>query len=436
MRINLAFVDASTVLSAFVYKLTGSTFLVGLTGSMMTAGWMWPQLLVSNLLEHRPRKMPYYALGMSIRVFAWLVIFYCTIRIGAQNPILLAACFLGFYFLSSSSMGVSTLPYMDIISKSIAPNRRARFFSLRQVIGGFFGIWVGFFVRAVLGKEDEFTGVFGWITQSFKTITMSIISSVFQIETELVFPSNYAILFICSVFAAFLSFISFLGIREPIHPVNAKRIPLWEHLKQGPHFLRTDKNYRRFMLFRIGLHFAGMASPLYTTYALYQLGVPEAAIGFFIVCSALSGVVSNAMWGYIGERYGVRWLLIITAGLMAFPPAIGFFSGIIPSTFILPAYFLIFAIGGVLSNGIMVGFMAYMLNIAPPRSRPSYIGFMNTLLVPASFAPSMAGLLVPRIGYRWLFALCFGICLIAFRIATGLQEIMHEDEFEEDEDEE
>lgn len=431
MRINLAFVDASTVLSAFVHKLTGSNFMVGLTGSMMTAGWMWPQLLVSNLLEHRQRKMPYYALGMGIRVFAWLVIFYCTIRIGAQNPILLAACFLGFYFLSSSAMGVSTLPYMDIISKSIAPNRRARFFSLRQVIGGFFGIWVGFFVRAVLGEEGDFTGVFGWITQSFRTVTMYLIRSIFQIETELVFPSNYAILFICSVLTAFLSFISFLGVREPIHPVNAKRIPLWQHLKQGPHFLRTDKNYRRFMVFRIGLHLAGMATPFYTTYALYTLGVPEATIGFFIVCSALSGVVSNAMWGYIGERYGVRWLLIITAGLMAFPPAIGFFSGILPNTYILPSYFFIFAIGGVLSNGMMVGFMAYMLNIAPPRSRPSYIGFMNTLLLPASFAPSIGGLLVPHIGYPGLFVLCFGICLVAFRIATGLQEIMHEDEFDE-----
>ena len=163
---------------------------------------------------------------------------------------------------------------------------------------------------------------------------MYFVNSILQIETQLVFPSNYAILFICSVLAAFLSFVSFLGIREPIHPVNAKRIPMWEHLKQGPHFLRTDKNYRRFMIFRIGLHLAGMAIPFYTTYALYELGVPEATIGFFIVCSAFSGLVSNAMWGYIGEKYGVRWLLIITAGLMAFPPAIGFFSGIVPNTFI------------------------------------------------------------------------------------------------------
>ena len=160
MRINLALVDSGTVLSAFIHRLTASNLLVGLTGSMMTAGWMWPQLLVSNLLEHRQRKMPFYAIGMSIRVFAWLAIFFCTIGIGSEKPILLAACFLGFYFLSSSAMGVSTLPYMDIISKSIAPNRRARFFSLRQLLGGFFGIWVGLLVRAMLGNEDEFTGFF------------------------------------------------------------------------------------------------------------------------------------------------------------------------------------------------------------------------------------------------------------------------------------
>ena len=432
MRINLAFVDASTVLSAFIHKLTGSEMMVGLTGSMMTAGWMWPQLLVSNLLEHRQRKMPYYAVGMSIRVFAWLAIFFCTINIGAENPILLAACFLGFYFLSSSAMGVSTLPYMDIISKSIAPNRRARFFSLRQIFGGFFGIWVGFWVRAMLGNEDEFTGILGWITQAFKTFTLYFITSVCQIETELGFPSNYAFLFICSVSTAFLSFISFLAVREPIHPVNSRRRPMWQHLKQGPHFIRTDPNYRRFIFFRIGLHFSSMATPFYTTYALFELGVSEATIGFFIVCSALSGVVSNAFWGYIGEKYGVRWVLIITAGLMLFPPIIAFFSGMLPVSLRVPAYLVIFTIGGILTNGMMVGFMAYMLNIAPPRSRPSYIGFMNTLLVPASFAPTLGGLLVKLIGYRWLFAVCFGICLVAFRIATGLQEIMHEDELEED----
>ncbi len=428
MRINLAFADSSTVLPAFIHKLSGSGVLVGLTGSMMTAGWMWPQLLMSNLLEHRPRKMPFYVLGMSIRVLAWLAVFFCTILIGEQNPMLLAACFLGFYFLSSSAMGVSTLPYMDIVSKSIAPHRRARFFSLRQLYGGFFAIWVGFLVRAVLGDEAEFTGVLGWITGQFKAFTMYVICSICHVDTDLGFPYNYAFLFICSVSAAFLSFISFLGVREPIHAVQPVRQPLWQHLKQGLGFLRMDRNYRRFILFRVAGHFSGMASPFYIPYALDELNVSEATIGFFIVCSALSGVVSNTLWGYIGDNYGVRWLLIITGALMAIPPTLAFCSGVLPPALQVPAYFLIFTVGGILANGMMVGFMAYMLNIAPPRSRPSYIGFMNTILLPVSFAPVIGGILAPYIGYRWLFAITIGLCLIAFRIATGLQEIMHKEE--------
>lgn len=436
MRINLAFADSSTVLPAFIHKLSGSDLLVGLTGSMMTAGWMWPQLLMSNLLEHRPRKMPFYVLGMSFRVLAWLAIFFSTITIGEKSPLLLAGCFLGLYFISSSAMGVSTLPYMDIVSKSIAPQQRARFFSLRQLYGGFFAIWVGFLVRAVLGDESEFTGVLGSITRVFKTSTMYFIESVCNVETDLGFPYNYAFLFICSVLAAFLSFISFLGVREPIHPVSPKRQPMWEHLKHGAYFLRTDHNYRRFILFRVFAHFSGMAAPFYMPYALNQLAFSEATMGFFIVCSALSGVISNAMWGYVGEKYGVRWLLIITAGLMGIPPALAYASGILPISLQMPAFFMIFIVGGILSNGMMVGFMAYMLNIAPPRNRPSYIGFMNTLLMPVSFAPLLGGLLAPHIGYRWLFAISVVICLVAFRIGTQLEEIMHENEVEEETDEE
>ena len=432
MRINLAFADSSTVLPAFIYRLSGSDLLVGLTGSMMTAGWMWPQLLMSNLLEHRPRKMPFYAMGMSVRVLAWLGVFFCTITIGERNPMLLAASFLCLYFVSSTAMGVSTLPYMDIVSKSIEPQQRARFFSLRQLYGGFFAIWVGFLIRAVLGDESEFTGILGSITLAFKTFTMYFIGSICRVETDLGFPYNYALLFVCSVIAAFLSFVSFLGVREPIHPVQPRRQPISQHLKQGPHFLRTDRNYRRFILFRVFAHFSGMASPFYIPYALNTLKFSEATIGFFIVCSALSGVISNTMWGYIGEKYGVRLLLIITAGLMGIPPALAYSSGIMPTSLQMPAFFLIFIVGGVIANGMMVGFMAYMLNIAPPRNRPSYIGFMNTLLIPVGFGPLLAGFLAPHIGYRWLFAISVGICLVAFRIGLKLEEIMHENEVEEE----
>ena len=154
IRISFAFADSTTVLSAFIYRLTNSNTLVGLVGSIGTAGWMWPQLLISNLLEHRPRKMPFYALGMGIRTFAWVAIFLSTLLIGPRDFGLLAACLLCFYFVGSSSMGISTIPYMDIISKAIGPHRRARFFSLRNITGGICSFFIGFLVRHVLDDDS------------------------------------------------------------------------------------------------------------------------------------------------------------------------------------------------------------------------------------------------------------------------------------------
>ena len=91
IRISFAFTDPTTVLTTFIYKLTQNNFLVGVTGSIMTTGWMWPQFLVSNLIEHRSRKLPFYILGMSSRVFCWVVICLGTFLISAQNYLLLIA---------------------------------------------------------------------------------------------------------------------------------------------------------------------------------------------------------------------------------------------------------------------------------------------------------------------------------------------------------
>ncbi len=400
MSISFAFTNSSTVLSTFIYTLTRNNVLVGLTGALMMAGWTWPQLLISNLLEHRPRKLPFYVLGMSGRVFAWLAITLSTVFIASQNYNLLTISFLIFYFCATSSMGVSTIPYMDIISKAIEPQRRARFFSLRQLIGLSFEFLIGlFFIKHILSDKSGFT-----------------------------FPNNYAVLFGCTVLSVIGSFAVFLRIHEPIHPVRSRRRPIWEHIKQGPHFLKTDKHYRRFILFRVCSHFGGISSPFYAPYALQRFEVSESIVGLFVATIAISGVISNFWWGHIGEKYGTSRILKITAGLFCVPPLVAITAGFLPPGLQLPCYFLAFAISGITTSGSMVGFMTYMLNISPSLNRPTYIGFMNTILFPVSFVPVLGGVLVSLISYEGVFAISIGMGLLAFFMATRLEEVIRLDE--------
>lgn len=406
MRISLAFVEPGTILSAFVLRLTGSHFFVGLAGAIMPAGWMWPQLLMSNVLEHRPRKMPFYQLGMSIRVIAWLTIVVCTLLIDLQKEIVLVASFFCLYFVAASSLGISSIPYMEIVSKSIQPQRRARFFSTRQFIGGFLAFFIGEF----------------------------LIKFVLSDTSGLVFPYNYALLFAFAVVATLAAFLIFLLIREPIQRTNTSRKPLRQHLRQGPHFLRTDVHYRRFIIFRIFAHSAGMCMPFYVPYAFLKLGVPDATIGSFLAVVALSGVISTALWGHVGEKYGVRWILIGMSAFGCLPPLVAISIPLMPPTWQILSYFLIFAINGVSINGMMVGFMAYMLNVAPPLTRPSYLGFMNTLLFPFSFVTVIGGAVVAQFGYQAVFAISLGFSLLAFAMTTRLEEVFYKEEIQSEDE--
>ena len=299
---------------------------------------------------------------MGIRTFAWVAIFLSTLLIGPRDFGLLAACLLCFYFIGSSSMGVSTIPYMDIISKAIGPHRRARFFSLRNITGWDLQLLHRFSCPIRLGRR--FRG--------------------------LAFPHNYAILFACGAVSVGMACAIFLRIREPISPVQSTRRTLRQHLKQGPQFIRTDQNYRLFLYFRIFGHAAGMCGPFYVPYALNKLAIPEATIGLFIAVSAASGVISNFLWIYAAEKYGERWILILTSAMAWASPLIVIFVQYFSPVWRVPIYLSIFALNGGAMSGMMVGFMTYMINIAPPKSSPDLSRFYEHDIISLWFHASVS----------------------------------------------
>jgi MFS family permease len=174
--------------------------------------------------------------------------------------------------------------------------------------------------------------------------------------------------------------------------------------------------------------------PFYVPYALLNLGVPDSTIGSFLAVVALSGVISTALWGHVGEKYGVRWILIGMSAFGCVPPLVAISIPLLPHPWQIPSYFLIFAINGVSVNGMMVGFMTYMLNVAPPLTRPSYLGFMNTLLFPFSFVTVLGGIVVSWIGYQGVFSISLGLSLLAFTMTTRLEEVFYKEEIQSDDE--
>ena len=89
----------------------------------------------------------------------------------------------------------------------------------------------------------------------------------------------------------------------------------------------------------------------------------------------------------------------------------------------------------------MVGFMTYMLNLAPPKIRPTYLGFLNTVLFPLSFLPVLAGKLVtgfaintpllslamPGIHYEGVFLISLLTSVGTVFTASRLEDVYHQE---------
>jgi hypothetical protein len=144
-------INPGLVLVAFVSQLTASPILIGLVTPLRDGAWYLPQLWVSGWLQSQPYKLRLYRLVAAVRLLMWagMTLAAFTLR---EPGWLLAAFFLTFgtYALFS---GLSGLPFLEVMGKTIPPNRRATFFAWRLFLGGIMGLGASALVRWLLEAQ-------------------------------------------------------------------------------------------------------------------------------------------------------------------------------------------------------------------------------------------------------------------------------------------
>jgi len=130
--------DPTLVLVSFLSLMTDSPFLLGLIVPIQSAGWALPQIFVSGRLQAWPVKLNLYRRTSLVRIAAWLML-ALTINFVRDPGWAVAAFFLAFTVASLAS-GVAGLPFLEVISKTIPPNRRGEVFAWRLGLGGLMGI--------------------------------------------------------------------------------------------------------------------------------------------------------------------------------------------------------------------------------------------------------------------------------------------------------
>ena len=423
INFGLAFVDPFTVIPVFISRAGGSYMLVGLAAAFYGAGWFLPQVFVARYVQSRWRVLNIYRLTTLFRVMAWCCVIAVVFFIDVARSQLFVWLVILFLFANTIGAGVAGVPFLEVISKTIPPDRRGAFFGLRRLSGGVLGILAGMVVAVVLGVETTA----GWADGRVWDLVNRISAALDW--TDRPFPYNYGILIVLGASLSAAGMILFGLIREPRAAVKHTLQPLSEHIRAGFRLLKNHPNYQLFLAVRICWQLTAMAFPFYAAYAYSILNFSEASVGVFVSLWVGSGVISNYVWGKLADVRGNRIVLVLTALIASAPPLIilgviqnggevdrgggGWLFWLMCSTFV---------INGFARSGRFISNMMYLLEDAPEDFRPLYVGFMNSLSFPFMLSPALGGWIVQVFGFPALFAVSMVFAVVSLFLSARLSE--------------
>ena len=224
---------------------------------------------------------------------------------------------------------------------------------------------------------------------------------------------------------AFAGFALSFGALAAIHEEPDDKIPAPPDLRASLHnmraYLREDPSLRRVVAVQLLLASAGTSFPFFAVRAVELLPGGNAMVGTFLILQSLGGIVAAPLWGYLIDRVG-SWLAI-RLGAVAYAMALG---GVLVGALLgapAPFYLLAFFLLGVISSTSWWAFTSYLLDLATPDRRATYLATSSILLSPTIITALAAGLFYKTIGPEWLFTVGLLLALVALGLAWSLARV-------------
>lgn len=372
------FLNVTVVVAGFAARLGAPNWVIGLLPGIAGGGWMLPQLLVAARVRGLPHKLPVYRSAAFVRAATYVAMVLIAAFL-THTPALCLTLFVLAMLLNALASGVSGLPFLEVVSKTVSAERRPRFFATRNLYGGLLAFAAGLLVR--------------WILAS-----------------GLAFPLNYALIFALGTVAYTFGYWIFGRVDEPADPLQEAQ-GFRAELRAIPETLR-DAHFRAFLTVRLLLAGASMSEPFYAANALRELHFPPATLGAFVMALTGAAPLSNLVWQRVAERKGSRRIIRYASVFYGLAPLWAVAVGKLGlGTW---AYLGVFILSSVAAQGFNLGHTNHLLNIAPEHARSRYIGTLNTLVGAALFTPVLGGLLADAAGYTPVFLLSFALSVAAW----------------------
>ena len=388
VQVGNRLLDPMTMLPLLLLRLSGLTWIVGVLQAVIIVSPALPAIFAAPWIDTAERKLPIFKLYSIIR-FAALVGMAVSVLAGVHLSGIFVAALVLFFFTSwFTAQAVSTMAFMDIVAKSTPTTMRGSFWMWRQTIGLFLVLTVAVpFIHYMVGDN-----------------------------APAAFPTNYGIVILVAALILGSSWLVYSQVKEPSSKPARHQLPLRLHIARGIRFWRHDHRYRRMVRVLLLLASAGSVGPFFMALAVQEWSFPDTAVATFITVQILAQMGGSVLQGRVSDRLGNRRVLVVAAfvGLCttlvavfgaAFAPLGGLEVLGYGISYRMLVLCLCFAGSGIYTAHVWPGYINYLLDIAPERKRPSYVGFTSLFVVPVGIVPLLFGWLAQMVSIVLVFAI-------------------------------
>ncbi len=371
-----AAIDSATIMSALVFQLTGNPIAVGAVTAILRFGWLFPQLIVGFLAQRGGSSMRYYVFGAFGRA-ACMALLAVALYAGVDwSAFTLSVAVMAIWTAYAFISGIVAVPYNDIVARSVPSELRSRLLATRFFGGGVLALGI--------------VAIADYLVDAFE------------------FPTSYAAIMAMASVLMFLSSGVFTAMGEPgANSEKPHKATFFQYLKDGVGVFRTDLRFRNFVYAQWCGGAVLMAMPFYIVQAS-TARIDMRDVALLLGAQTIGALVSNALWGWWGDKHGKASLMKGIAIGRILPPAtilLLAFSQFSHIDHMFYAFVGIFFVLGALANGLTIAVIGFLMEISPDNLRPAYSGYFNAITAPAFLLPFLAGIVAAVFGLTLVFAI-------------------------------
>lgn len=376
--------NAPTFMPAYLHLLSGSDAIVGLGQALQQLGGIFSPIVGAAAVEHRTRVLPVaVVMGIAMRIQI--------LGIALSGFVLSGMPLLGtvllFLFLFGIFSGAQSVAFQLLLAKVIPTARRGRLQAFRNITGG--AIAAG----------------------------LSWVAGKYLIESNAL-GNGYGVTFLLAVGLTSLGLTALrVLMNEPEPPRVKPKSKLGTRVREFPSLLREDRGFFYFMIAQTCAVAGRIAAPFYILYAHQAITLTGENIGYLSLAYLGADVVTNLIWGTIGDRSGFRLTFIIAMVLWIGSTVLLLEASTLP--LILVAFFGL----GAAASGFMMSTQTMVLEFGAREDVAMRLALSNTAQgLMSTIGPLAGGVLAASFGYPALFWVSIAFLAIALALLVGVVE--------------